>query len=255
MLIQSSNIFNYIKDNLKGCLFLYTVPMKYSLFISCLFFLQFALAQNEETSDRTDVNNYLVNSAGGQMPTLEPFNKDIEGDYYLYDKWDNYAKIYTNGKSLKLNSFNYNLYRDMVETKIASDSVFSFNSSAIDSIVVNNRTLKTVRASGEAGASFAVVLYENKGYTFFKKFSTKIRKAEVNPISGGFDFADRIEKIPAYYLSKPEGQIREIDLKKRDILRALDLDKSELKKFTKKNNLSVKQEEDVIKIVEHFVNN
>lgn len=228
--------------------------MKYALLIFSLFFVQLALAQNEEISDRTDVNNYLANSSSGQMPTMEPFNKDLEGDYYLYDKWDNYAKIYTNGKSLKLNSFNYNLHRDMVETKIASDSVFSFNSSAIDSIVVNNRTLKPVRAAGKAGSNFAEILYEDKGYTFFKRFTTKIRKAEVNPISGGYDFPDRIEKNAAYYLSTPQNGVREMALKRKDIIQALDLDKSEFKKFTRKNNLSFKQEEDVIKIVEHFVN-
>lgn len=228
--------------------------MKYSLLIFSLVFVQLVLAQNEETSDRTDVNNFLTNSSSGQMPTMEPINKDLGGDCHLYDKWDNYAKIYTNGKRLKLNSFYYNLHRDMVETKIASDSVFSFNSSAIDSNVVNNRSLKPVRAAGKAGSNFAEILYENKGYTFFKRFSTKIRKAEVNPISGGYDFPDRIEKNAAFYLSTPQKGGREMLPKRKDILQAPDLDKSEFKKFTRKNNLSFKQEEDIIKIVEHFVN-
>lgn len=228
--------------------------MKYLFAITLLFLVQFSFGQDKETTNPMDINTYFANSNNAQMPTIMPLNRNIEGDYYLYDKWDNYARIYTNGKSLKLNSFNYNLHRDLVETKIAADSVFSFKSSAIDSIVVNNRILKQVHTQDGEGSNFAEILYEGNGYIFFKKFVTKLNKAEVNPITGNFDFPDKIEKESKYYLITPKGQTENFDLKRRDLTKVLNVDRTELRNFAKEQDLSWREENDVIKIIKHFTN-
>ncbi|WP_300434109.1 hypothetical protein [Christiangramia sp.] len=210
------------------------------------------LAQEKPETNAIDVNSYLANSSLGQTPTIQSFNKNIDGTFYLFEDWDNYAILYTNRKAVKLRSFNYNLKKELLEIRLSKDSVFSINSSTIDSLSINNRLFKPIKIPGSK-AVFSEIIFEQGDVILVKNYQTKIKEAELNLITGRYDFPDKIEKELNYYSSLGNyGNLKQINLRKREILNFFDSKSDFIRHFVKKNDLSYKKELDIKKIFQYY---
>lgn len=199
-------------------------------------------------AEEVDVNAFIANSATNLIPVKNPVNRNLEGSYYLFDTWNNYAIVYSGSKALKLKSFNYNLYKDLAEFQISKDSVYSFNSSGIDSLIVNNRVFKPIRKNTN-DSRFSEILYQSENILFCKGFKAEIEKQEVNPITGGYDFSDKVEIEENYYLGSSPASLEKVRLRKNQITNALAPFEDEMEKIAKENDLSFKKESDIIRIL------
>lgn len=204
-------------------------------------------AQTEKTN-QVDVNSFVSNSNINMLPVKNSINKDLKGSYYLFNNWNNYAVVYSGSKALKLRSFNYNLYKDLAEFQISKDSVYSFKSVGIDSLIVNNRLFKPLQNNID-DSSFVEILFETEEIVFYKSFNAEIKKQKMNPITGEYDFPDEIEVEENYYLGRNVASADKINLKKNQVTKALEEYEDEMKKIAKENDLSFKKESDLIKIL------
>jgi len=173
--------------------------------------------------------------------------KDKKDDVYSYTSWDNKGVIFVENSSYFLSNLNFNVTTNSFDSRIKREKLFSYKSSDIDSVTINNHMFKKV------SNSFYEVLFEKKNYLFLKKYDIKYKAGTVNRLDGteGKSTTSLIYK----YLIKSNDVIKMISLNKKSILDLVenDLDKENLERYVKSENLSYKKEEDSIKIFEYII--
>lgn len=223
------------------------------VFFSWFFmFLFMPLCFSQKDNTEVDVNAYMVNSSSTQVPVRPATNSKIDGDYYLFDEWDNYAMVYSNSKGVKLNSSNYNLWRDAIEFKISKDSVYTISTTFVDSIIINNRLIKKFPENSVEKPRFAEIIFEGDDVVLYKKYYSKIDKSKMNPLTGHYDFADKVE-IDSKYFIFINNRVKQIKLRKNNILDVFS-NSNDIKEYVKSENLSYKEEQDIKEIFKKFSN-
>lgn len=94
------------------------------------------------------------------------------------------------------------------------------------------------------------LLFSNDYISLFKSYSAKVVE------SGNFNYgkgsdSNYIKKDEEYFYFL-EDKLEEIDLKEKDIVKPFKRKKATIKKFVEKENLSFKNEQDVVKILKEF---
>tara|TARA_R100000935_G_scaffold26750_1_gene46732 strand:- start:314 stop:1000 length:687 start_codon:yes stop_codon:yes gene_type:complete len=207
------------------------------------------ISAQPKDNQEIDINAYVTSSAGSQLPVRVPINSETIGSFYLYKNWNNSGFVYLKDKRvLKLNAFNYNTYTDLFEAQISADSSFSFSKNSADSIVINNKIFKVTPNTGSPTDGYIEVLFNKKDLFFVKKYKSIVEIAKPNPMSGNFDFPDKIRQEESYYIKNDYGFVP-VSLTKKSILKIFNDNEKEIKSFVKKNNLSYKKEFDVVNIL------
>tara|TARA_R100000935_G_scaffold51666_1_gene78412 strand:- start:49 stop:735 length:687 start_codon:yes stop_codon:yes gene_type:complete len=220
---------------------------RYALLILMVCINQISAQTND--NQEIDINAYVTSSAGSQLPVKVPINSETSGSFYLYKNWNNKGFVYLKDKRvLKLNAFNYNTYTDLFEAQISADSSFSFSKNSADSIAINNKIFKVRPNTGSSTYGYIEVLFNKKDLFFVKKYKSIVEKAKPNPMSGNFDFPDKITLEESYFIENNYGLVP-VSLTKKSILKTFKDNEKEIKRFVEKNNLSYKKELDVVSML------
>lgn len=186
----------------------------------------------------------------------EVFQKSIynkyEGSKYLYDSWEMPARIVTtNDKELRLSNINLNLKDNRFETGTLGDSLFIFNNDKIQYVETLFATYIKLKLPKSNEISFFERLLDLEHISLYKHPELKITDGILNPLTQEKK-PDVYTRLSTYYFLKNNSDLKEIRLKKKDILNELSDKKDEVSDFAKENNLNYSLEEDLIKILTYY---
>lgn len=228
--------------------------MKKIFLIAALAMFTYASAQPQTAV--TPTNNALESLAsqgagfsGGNGMIYNP-PRGIEGSVYLFDNWSNNAIIETSeNKRYKVRAVNFNTKTNALEARINGDSIFTFDYTNIDKVLINNRTFKNAYSPVEGGYRVFEVIAETKDFAIYKDYVLDIKEGNPNPMLAQAN--DKYIVRDSYYMKKGKT-FRKIKLKKASILKLTGKKASEVEAFAKKNRLSFKSELDLQKIATYY---
>jgi len=171
--------------------------------------------------------------------------KDVDDHIYVFPTWKNYGVLYVDNKTYQLNNLNFNAETNSFESRLKKDQLFSYGKSSIDSVSINKHMFKKI------GSSFYEVLYENGDNQFLKKHDVRYTRGEDKRLGG--PKGETTVSIDYKYLIVSKDDFSKIELNKNSIIHLYESDEEKLKSFVKKERLSYKKEEDIVKIVEYMI--
>ncbi len=175
----------------------------------------------------------------------------VDGTFYLFEDWKNHAVIYVTGnQSFVLKNINLNLKRNVFETRVAMDSIFTFNFNNIDKFIVNNKVYKNFYYN-EDNRVYEMI-FESDKLSLLKGFKVELIEGSANPMLNRS--RDKYVRRHDYFI-KSDNTIKPFKLKRSKIKKLMGDDTEKLKKietYIKNNKLSYKKEDDVRKILEYI---
>jgi hypothetical protein len=218
--------------------------MKSIFFTILLFVTTLVLSQNNINSDAA--YNFKIGNILGDSGTFYNIPKDIVGNIYVFEDWNNKSILSIGDKVYRLTNINLNMKTDMFEAKVGKDSMFAFNTSNIDYIIIKNRKFKSFYVSkNEKNRNFELI-YDGDKIKLLKGYEVGIKYNDPDPLMVKKN-VDNYFTTKTYYI-KTGDRIEQIKLKKKDILNIFGSKANVVGKFVKDNKLSYKKEKDLNKI-------
>jgi len=216
-------------------------------FALCVFSVYHSNAQAQLTPQ-----TYYVTDALGHTVTLNAYD-DIQGTPYLADTWAPGTVKLTNGKTYKDNVLlKYNLADDAVYFKGENGSPLLFASPVSEFTITDetgNRHYKSGfdAISGYTDKNFFEVIADGT-VQVLKKYKKTVRESrDYNSAVTVKAFVDIIQ----YYMIK-NGKVVSIKNDKKTILTAIGDKQPELEAYIKANNLNLKNDADIGKLVTYY---
>lgn len=180
--------------------------------------------------------------------------KTTEGSPYLYETWDNESKVYFEEKAYIFKACNYNAHVGQFEAKVTKDSVFVINPTGVDKVVLRNRVFKQYLDPETQRNIYFEEIIKSKDFLLLRKYSTIIKKAEVNPLTKTPMGLPVLELEEEFYVLKGESsQMEKINFKKSSILDLIDKNfVKEVQSYVKENRLKYNNLEDVTSILKFY---
>ena len=144
-------------------------------------------------------------------------NKQVKGNPYLLENWNSMAIIFsTSGEKYKISNLNFDTTRETFVVKMQKDSVFVFDSSYIQKVILNGKIYKSYIKNGE-NIFYQEVVVSAKGLGFLKKSIKKIKKGSKVDL-----FTDSNEKyvLKTYYYIKKDDKIQKLKPKNKYFLKS-----------------------------------
>lgn len=212
-------------------------------------------AQNDQAVSPT--NNTVVTIAsqgtgyrGGSGVVYNP-PRNIDGTVYMFESWNNRVVITAGDKSFSLRNANFNAKKNTFESKIqGTDSIFTFDFTNIDKMVVNNRSFKRVFSPIEGGYKIYEVVAEAGDYAILKDHYIEIKEGNPNPLL--LQANDKYIMRDSYYVKNGKS-FKRLKFKKSGILKTFGNKSSKVSTYVKEKNLSFKnmtQLQDIVKYYE-----
>ena len=223
-----------------------------SIFIVILIFtssLIFSQTKDARSSYETIIQIATSNTTGSTGTFINK-PKDIIGNIYVFENWNNSCNIKIGDKVYKLKNINLNMKSDQFEAKVGKDSMFAFNTSNIDYIIIKNRKFKSFYVPEKEKNRNFELIYDSVDIKLLKEYEVGIKYNDPDPLMVKKNVDNYFTTI-TYYIRKGE-EIKQIKLKKKDILNLFDRKASVVDKFVKENKLSYKKEKDLNKIFIYY---
>ena len=179
-------------------------------------------------------------------------SKVILGSAYLFDEWNNDGEIQTlTGERFLVRNINLNISRNAFEAKINdNDSIFSFTFNNIKKIIINGKSYKNYFYN-EDNRVYELI-YTGRDFTILKGFSVKLVTGSGNPMVNRSN--DKYVKKESYFIRSSQNKtIESFKLSKRSLNKLFEdssMDVSRILAFIDSNNLSYKDENNVIRMLE-----
>ncbi|PKP13702.1 MAG: hypothetical protein CVU08_04090 [Bacteroidetes bacterium HGW-Bacteroidetes-3] len=169
--------------------------------------------------------------------------KDVNNDEYAYSNWGNQGVLFVDSKAYHLSNINFNITTNCFESRVNKNQLFSFKSSNLDSVSLNNHLYKKIRDS------FYEVLLEKGNNSLLKKYDITFRPGILNRLDGTVGKSSSF--VVFKYLVKFEDKFTLLEFDKKSILSLVNDDfQKTLEKLIDSENLSYRRENDIIKIIE-----
>ena len=234
-----------------------------SIFLSAGLLFSIVLTAQQQTN--VDANNtantnqlQALAGSGGNSPqggftgAATYYNPKFDriGTIYLFDDWNNYARIFPKGASgsFTVQNINFNVQRSMFETK-NRDSIRSYNFASIEKIQVGSRSFRSFYFEPLQRNKVFEVVYQGEDFSILKDYILDIQEANPNPMIARN--RDKLIRRSTYYLETSES-LKEFKFSKRNILKALGDEKAAIASdYAKKYQMSFRNEEDLRKILNY----
>ena len=207
-----------------------------------------------QTNTQTDFRSALTGETtnfGTSFFYNQP-SKVILGSAYLFDEWNNDGEIQTlTGERFLVRNINLNISRNAFEAKINdNDSIFSFNFNNIKQIIINGKYYKNYFFN-EDNRVYELV-YSGNSFSILKGFTVKLVSGSGNPMVNRSN--DKYVKKESYFIrSNDKKTIESFKMNKRSLNKLFEnnlKDVSRILAFIDSSNLSYKDENDVIMMLE-----
>tara|TARA_S200000501_G_scaffold176222_1_gene165882 strand:- start:4883 stop:5572 length:690 start_codon:yes stop_codon:yes gene_type:complete len=207
-----------------------------------------------QTNTQTDFRSALTGEStnfGSSFFYNQP-SKVILGSAYLFDEWNNDGEIQTlTGERFLIRNINLNISRNAFEAKLNdNDSIFSFNFNNIKQIIINGKYYKNY-FNNEDNRVYELV-YSGKTFSILKGFTVKLVTGSGNPMVNRSN--DKYVKKESYFIrSTDKKTIESFKMNKRSLIKLFEKnlkDVSRIQAFIDSDNLSFKDEKDVIRMLE-----
>lgn len=221
-------------------------------------FMSFVSMQAQETTtvkqnDTFMIENMAKMGAGAQNLGMTSMiinpPKRVQGSVHLFDGWNNRGIFITSeDKKYSLRNINYNVQRNVFESKIGTDSVFTFNTGNIDKIVINNRPFKSIYNPAVRAENIYEVIFENDKFAILKKYEVELVEGSDNPM---------VVRPSKYLLNdsywvKKRNSVKSFKMKKKNITKLAGKDAKALEQYAEDNNLSFKDDAEVSRMLYGF---
>ena len=197
----------------------------------------------------------LIKNRVNKYPNTNP---KVKGSEY-FDKIFKPAEVEYFDKDLDENIFlRYNAYKDEIEFSnnpktLSSDKILMKNMN-ISCIIEDEKYVYTnyVNINGIRKEGYLVVLFIGKKYALYEKRIKLFMEGSEAKTSLERSFDPRFVEKFKYYVSKNNGEKKEIKINKKNLVELLGYDARNKKIIIKQNKLKFKTISDVITILEEF---
>ena len=217
-----------------------------------LLLLFISLTTFGQDNDPSKWSGFDTDKSGGFTGVFYNRVTPTKGTIYLFDNWEKSAVVHKvlDDKFL-VKRVNFNLNKMSFDAKISeSEDVLSFSFDGIDKIEIDNKVFKNILHK-KSNRIFEI-FYSDDNVKFMKGFDIKLIKASKDPMVNRPN--DKYVKSESYYLMI-KGVITKIKLKKKAIYKTLELNKGDISNmdtFIKSTSISLKKEEDIIKLLTYL---
>ena len=217
-----------------------------------LLLLFISLTTFGQDNDPSKWSGFDTDKSGGFTGVFYNRVTPTKGTIYLFDNWEKSAVVHKvlDDKFL-VKRVNFNLNKISFDAKISeSEDVLSFSFDGIDKIEIDNKVFKNILHK-KSNRIFEI-FYSDDNVKFMKGFDIKLIKASKDPMVNRPN--DKYVKSESYYLMI-KGVITKIKLKKKAIYKTLELNKGDISNmdtFIKSTSISLKKEEDIIKLLTYL---
>ncbi|WP_028890751.1 hypothetical protein [Tenacibaculum sp. 47A_GOM-205m] len=205
-------------------------------------------------SEVASLSNFNPNMLGGsyiykrEIPTVKnAAEKGIKGSFYLFDNWNNKSIIVSRAeKTYELNNLNFDLEEGKFLSKVSKDSVYVYKD--LKEVKVEDKSFINIKGD------YYLELYKGNEISFFKKYSGKLNPPLMNKMTNQQLKPAEFVKKENYYIKK-EDKLKGIDLNKRQVLKILTTNnKKKALSYIEENNLSLKNEGEIISLFRYIDN-
>lgn len=227
--------------------------------INCLSQIKYGRSSNlgSGSNGLGNSNNFLSLRAGNSGKWVKTAKKnDIKGSVYLFDNWDNKGEIYSNeGEGYRIKNLNFNIELNRIEAKLEDKGeqlVYAFDLGSIKTAYINGKQIEKKDLKEKKGEVFLEKIKLKGDLDLYKLYTLTIKEATFNPMTQSKMGKDEYIKEETYFLQEKDGELEKIKIKKSSILKRFTDKKKKLKLFIKKHNINIKDEEDLIRLLNHY---
>jgi hypothetical protein len=191
-----------------------------------------------------------------KLAASDPNYSNVKGTPYIFKEFQNGNFYFSNKTLITDKLINYNCYTDEV-TFSDENKVYKANSQDIDYFTIKRSEngaillFKQVFLSSEKKRIFMQVLYQGKS-VLFKRYRKEFLKADVGTPYGSNRQTDEYNDYYEYYVSA-NGKEPVILKPRKSAVVGIFSDKSEIiEEFIKKEKINLKDETDLIRLVEQY---
>ena len=225
-------------------------------FLSTIFFSLFVITSSiaQNAVDTPTTNDYLTN-----RPITKPKNTiDVAGSQYSNDEFQQ-GNVYKNGNLVASNVvLRYNVSRDEIEVK---SSLTADDSSArllranpdIYIRILNDTYVYVKPTTAEAPSGYFKVLHEGEKFHLYKKEKKEFIEGmkSMNSISRDVPPTYKDDEV-LYLVNTKDGSLEELSGSRNRKIEVFPSHNKELKRYTKKNNLNINKDYNLVKLVAYF---
>jgi hypothetical protein len=246
-----------------------TMTLKHIAIALMIFITLPAMSQSFGAStQQLDRSTYDMNELRKLMNTKVKNNtitfNEIKGSPYMNERFV-LGEFFLNGKSFGNFNLRYNIFNDQVE--ILSDDSFdnlngeepkydAFLKADNSKVVLDGKTIKSYYYNDENGNttnSYFIQVNQTDKYTLLLRKRCVLTPAEKAATPNQADRAAKFTVYDDYYiLDKRDQYPKKIELKQRKLLRVFPKQAEALKEFMKKEDINLKEENDLVKLTNYM---
>lgn len=188
---------------------------------------------------------------GSTSVVLNPPTK-VQGAVHLFPSWRNTGVFTVTGldKKLLIRNINYNLRRQVFESKMGRDSIFTFNLDNVEELLINQREFRNMFVPGERGYRLFEIIFESEEFAILKSHYLTINEGSDNPM---VNRPSRYVQNEDYYI-KRGNSYKPFRMRKKDVLRAAGNQADAVEEFADEQDLSFKEDQDVKRMLTEIIN-
>ena len=190
-------------------------------------------------------NSLFSNYYDNEYKLFKEKDEKIKGSRFVYDDFAHKGLVFVNDVVYTTYGINIDAVDNDIVTMAGKDSIFILEKIRIDSIRIDNKDFKKFN-----GDTFYEILNNGKKAALLKNYKGRIVEGYDN-LMKGTKGQDKYF-ISSEYLIKRGNDFEKLETSKKGIIGQLSDAQGKIKPFIKKNRLSVKKEEDLIKLFEYY---
>lgn len=222
-----------------------------------------ATNNKSETEGLFAMDQLITVSDGGNYKTFDYRYQGLLGTPYFADEWMKSEVIMSDGRIAEF-PLKYDVYNKEVRIKRSlGDSIVLYPYQIKGFRILNqeNNTMQPFvkiehlkTSKGILPITFLYIIHNNK-VGLFKHYSKIIRKADYkgayNAVNRTYDL---LEDNSEYFFKKPDNSLVQIKFSKKSVLEAMNDKEEAIKSYLDKEKISIKSENDLIKVIQYYEN-
>ncbi len=185
--------------------------------------------------------------------TYENEEDVAEGSQYWNDEFEN-GEVYINDKLELRGELRFNAYKSEINVKENKYEFYSLLKRPYIHVKINNEVYKMQNYLDDEGSNrvaYFKILNENSAVKLLFKPEIILKRGSTATTNYDRTSKPRYIRLPSYYIMKGDNPAEKTYLGKRNILKVLGGNKDVYKVFIKENDLNMRDEEDVIRLLEY----